>query len=124
MDRNPQLSGSSGASDLSSVSSERVQPQRPPQSALLRWPEWGPVAQTSPWDGLAHPCAPLRACAEAAGTEPTPTRRSAGSYIRKVLLWGQARLAEGGATTMLKRIAIALSSLAATFLVAGAGYRW
>lgn len=123
MDRITRLSGSSGAPVISSAP-ERVQPQRP-QSALLRWPEWGPVAQTSPWDGLAHPCAPLRAHDEAAGTGSAPTRRPADSPIRKVLLsWGQARLAEGGAITMLKRIAIALSTLAATFLVAGAGYRW
>ena len=128
MDRNAQLSSPSGERyPVRRVSLDRVQPQRPPKSIQLRRPEWGPAAQASPWDGLAHPCAPLRTAVVAAGTGSALTRRSADGTVRTVRFFlrrGQERVAGRGGAPNMRRILAALAALASLFAVAGAGIKW
>ena len=127
MDRITRLSSpSGGVPQVRRVSLDRVQPQRPPKSSQLRRPEWGPAAQASPWDGLAHPCAPLRSVVVAAGTGSAPTRRSADIVrtVRVLLQRGQEGVAGRGGAPNMRRILAALAALASLFAVAGAGIKW
>jgi len=86
-------------------------------------PEWDQVRTAVLWWEEVGPCAPHRIILEAATSGPGLEEASDSDIVVSLSPQGETGTGERGWTPM-KRIFMALSALAALFLVVGAGSSW